>query len=674
MKHNNLRNIAYRPEIDGLRAISVISVILYHADLNILKNHFSGGFLGVDIFFIISGYLITSIILKDINNKSTFSLTKFYQRRIRRILPPLLVMILITMPFAWMFLLPHHFVDFAKSVISALGFGSNIYFYSTSHLYGSGNEFLKPMLHTWSLSIEEQFYLIYPLILIIIFTYLKKYIGIIFILFSIILIIYAEITSKSNFLVNFYSPISRGGELLIGAILAYYENNIKKIRFNKKLKFILPNIGIFIIIFSIIFFKEVHRHPSLLTLIPILGSCLFILFSNKADISSKILSSKIFVYIGLISYSLYLWHYPVISIAKITQFATGDIFKKFIVLIVILAFSIASYHLIEKPARNKKTQFKYIFLLVFSLYIFLITINFQIIKNNGYKERLPKILQNPFDKNFNDLKDNNNNICFDNKDGCFFNTTSETKVFLIGDSHMASLQFDLKNRIIGKNFQFITFTRSGCVLFPGFTRVNLINNVESNCNEKYFEKILSNFDKEKNSIIIIGGRMQLYLNEKLFDNNEGGIEGDKWNKKFISNGKYKDISDSFKHSVINLSKNNKIILVYPIPEVGWNIPFKIRNQFSKNYLYKNENKLKYITTSYDIYKERSKSSFNLLNSIIGNNIYRVYPDKIFCNNLIVDRCITHDDKYIFYSDGDHLSKIGAELVNNKIMALIESIL
>ena len=164
--------IRYRPEIDGLRAISVIAVILYHADLTFKGIPiFAGGFIGVDIFLVISGYLITSLILKEINLKKDFSFINFYERRARRILPALFGVIIFSLPFAWMYLLPIEFKSFSKSIIYTIFFGSNFYFHFTGLEYGAPSSFLKPFLHTWSLAIEEQFYIIFPIIIFLTFKF-----------------------------------------------------------------------------------------------------------------------------------------------------------------------------------------------------------------------------------------------------------------------------------------------------------------------------------------------------------------------------------------------------------------------------------------------------------------------------------------------------------------------
>ena len=195
----------YRPEIDGLRAISVVCVILYHAQITILGfQPFQGGYIGVDIFFVISGYLITYIILNDLFTTGSFSFKHFYERRIRRILPVLLLVILVSLPFSWMMLAPLSFIDFSNSIIYSLGFSSNIYFYFSGQEYGAENGLLKPFLHTWSLSVEEQFYIIFPLFLFLTFKYFRKYIIFLFFIGFFISLGLSDWGSRHHPTINFY--------------------------------------------------------------------------------------------------------------------------------------------------------------------------------------------------------------------------------------------------------------------------------------------------------------------------------------------------------------------------------------------------------------------------------------------------------------------------------------
>ena len=669
--------LTYRPEIDGLRAIAVGAVILYHAQITILGYQpFKGGFIGVDIFFVISGYLITCIILKELVTTGSFSFKHFYERRIRRILPVLLLVMMVSIPFAWMYLLPSSFIDFSKSILYSLGFSSNFYFHYSGQIYGAESSLLKSFLHTWSLSVEEQFYILFPIVLLVIFKYFRQYLIHILILGFAISLGLADWGSRNHPSFNFYVLPTRGWELLTGSILAYFELTRGRRSEIKTLNLILPSIGLLLIVHSILFFNDKMFHPSFYTLSPIIGVSLIIWFSNiKEEIITKILSTKLFVGIGLISYSLYLWHYPIFAFARIIDFNQESLFYNLLVGIIILVLSIFSYYFVERPARNKNSKLKVVLsLILISIFILVIT-NFNVINKNGFKNRTPEILSNELAEKdaLKKLKNLENKECHDNIDGCKFNTNSNKKIYSFGDSHMGSLIYDLKDKIIKKDYQFITFSIGACLYFPGF---NLVNSktmkVYRKCNNAYFQKVKEILSKDKNSIVIFGGRLPLYLSNYQFDNQEGGIEGKEWKKKYVSIDRNENIQTSFKNEILELSKNNKIILIYPIPEVGWDPNKQIYNQWIKQRFNKNFNLIN-VTTSYEVFKNRTNSSFELLDSIQGDNIYRVYPHTLFCDTTIKNRCVTHDDMNIFYADDDHPSIKGAEMINDLIMKEIDKI-
>ena len=367
----------------------MVAVILYHTQITILGHQpFKGGFIGVDIFFVISGYLITSIILKELVTTGTFSFKHFYERRIRRILPALLFVMLVSLPFAWMYLLPSSFVDFSKSILYSLGFSSNFYFHYSGQQYGAESGLLKPFLHAWSLSVEEQFYILFPVVLLIIFKYFRKYLIHILILGFVISSGLADWASRNHPSFNFYVLPTRGWELLAGSILAYFEISLGHRNKHKTLNLILPSIGLFLIGHSIVFFNDKMFHPSFYTLSPIIGVCLIIWFSHSDELITKILSSKLFVGIGLISYSLYFWHYPIFAFVRMIEFTNGSIFKKLLLGVIILLLSIFSYYFIERPARNKKLKFKVILFPIVISFFVLIIFNSNIIVKNGFEKRM----------------------------------------------------------------------------------------------------------------------------------------------------------------------------------------------------------------------------------------------------------------------------------------------
>ena len=679
--------ITYRPEIDGLRAIAVSAVILYHSQIIILgQKPFKGGFIGVDIFFVISGYLITSLILKELITTGSFSFRNFYERRFRRILPALLVVILASLPFAWMYLLPNSFIDFSKSILYSLGFGSNFYFHFTGQQYGAESGLLKPFLHTWSLSVEEQFYILFPIFLLIIFKFFNKYIIHIFIFGFIISLGIADWSSKNSLSVSFYFIHTRIWELLAGSILAYFEIKQGHRSQNKLFNLIMPSIGLFLIVFTIVFFKLHFPHPSLHSLPAILGVCLIIWFSNSNEIITKMLSTKIFVGVGLISYSLYLWHYPIFAFVRINEIGEGKL-PLSLLLIIITILSILTYYLVEQPARNKNLNLKLLSSFITISFIISITFSFNVINKAGYKNRLPEILaknleQDIFKKNIFEeswrfwhlLKNENGEHCFNNTDRCSFNTSSSQKVYLVGDSHAGSIMYDLKNKIIDKNYQFITSVVGACSYYPGFNMIiSKTGKIDDKCTDEYFQNLKEILSKEKDSIIIFVARFPAHLSNLEFSQNINDKKV-KWHRDYVSVGKYNNLQTSFRNEVLNLSKNNKIILMYPIPEVDFDPNKKIylkwigrENKFSKDLNFE------YLTTSYKAYQRRTAKSFELLDSINGDNIYRVYPHTLFCNTAFKDKCMTHDDKIVFYIDNHHPSLKGSHFINELIIKEIEKI-
>ena len=240
---------------------------------------------------------------------------------------------------------------------------------------------------------------------------------------------------------------------------------------------------------------------------------------------------------------------------------------------------------------------------------------------------------------------------------------------------MANLSYDLKNLLIKENYQFIVFNTSGCIYVPGFYKFYIQDAKITKCNIDYLNRIRKILSNESDSIIIFGGRFPLYLNKSLFNNKEGGVEAGNISTEFKSDGTYLTIEDSFKNEVLALSERNKIILIYPIPEVGWDLPRKMYLEWLKRDLLKKENfVLSDITTSFKVYKERSSSSFKLLDSINNKNIYRIYPHEVFCNlDKYFNRCVTHNDSSIFYVDSNHLTNDGAKKINNMILKKIKSL-
>lgn len=331
----------YRREIDGLRAIAVVPVILFHADF----ASFGGGFVGVDVFFVISGYLITSIILREKENGS-FSLKNFYERRARRILPALFCVILFTLPFAWFLMLPGQLKSFAMSIAAVSVFASNVLFWRESNYFDPITE-EKPLLHTWSLAVEEQYYVVFPLLIILLWPFGRRWLLAVIGLGIALSLGLAEWGWRYQAQANFFLAPTRAWELLIGSVCAFYLLYRTEHKSNQWFSLL----GMGLIVSAIFMFDKQTPIPSLWGLMPVLGTVLVILYGSAGTVTARFLSLPLLVGLGLISYSAYLWHQPLFAFARIA----GE-FEHGVPLILIglsFAFAWLTWRFVEVPFRNR---------------------------------------------------------------------------------------------------------------------------------------------------------------------------------------------------------------------------------------------------------------------------------------------------------------------------------
>lgn len=425
--------ITYKPEVDGLRTIAVLSVILYHLKID---NFFSGGFLGVDVFFVISGFLITSIIVKELSVTNSFSFVNFYKRRIRKLMPVFFIVLISSIVAGWFILLPSQFTSFAKSGLKSICFISNFFWYNSALDYDAQSSLLEPLLHTWTLSVEEQFYIIFPGLLVLIFLYFKKQFFSILVVFALASLLFAEMYVAADQAFCFYLLPTRFWELTGGGVIAIL--NFKNVKLNRN-NFLFKNLtSVFLIILLPCFFifNDETKHPALITTIPVLATMGILFFAHKEDLATKLLSTKPFVIIGLLSYSLYLWHYPIYAFGRNLSFenSTYD-YSLWIGLSFLL--SLFSYKTIEQPFRNKniiKTK-KFIFTLTSLLFVSLILLSI-IINNKGFPKRFNTLNElysgNEIDNKI--LKKKRIDFYREAISKSNFNE-DKTNVLIIGDSH-----------------------------------------------------------------------------------------------------------------------------------------------------------------------------------------------------------------------------------------------
>ncbi len=627
----------YRPDIDGIRAIAVIAVILYHAKYITNEKYFlTGGFFGVDIFFVLSGYLITKLILTEIKKTKKFNFFNFYERRIRRIVPVLLIMIFCTSICAYFLYLPGDLKNFSISTLYTLFFISNYFFLNYTNQYFASDNIFHGLLHTWSLSIEEQFYFFFPVVIFIFNFFIKKKIISLFVLLfflSIILARFETIHEKSS---AFYLIQFRLFEFLPGSMLAYIQLKYSKFNnpfFIKKYGSIL---GIGLILFSFLFFNEQTRHPSFQTLIPILGTVLLILNSEKKSIIYKIISSSSYVFIGKISFSLYLWHYPIFTYINIVGEDEFSTFKKILLSFSILPLSIVTYFFIEQKFRSYNTSLKKVFLFILIIYGLIILFSVYSLKSDGFQNRY-KINENynldksiyavDREKYLLDYNISNSNL-------------NKERVLIIGNSHADDVLniFSRIKNIYDKYF----FVRP----FPQVWDFYMFLDNCNNC-DKLKKK---NYEKNKNQW------------SNFYNNSEFIILASKWSQKdlLILDDLIKILKKDKKKVAI---MDNSLILNY-FTKYSYN---DLDYFVSTNKKIPDLKNLNLLEKKVYVLKKKNDATNQILNDIgLKNGLHVFKKNDLLCDNLN-QSCflLTTEQKKIFI-DSSHFTNEGAEFFSKRI--------
>ena len=444
----------YRKDINGLRAIAIIGIILFH--LNI--NYFQGAIICIDIFFVLSGYLITSVIL---NKDDKFDLILFWINRARRVLPLLLFIVFMSIPFALYYMVPVNLTNFFQSIFLTPLFLSNILFWIESGYWDLPSQ-MKPLLHTWSIAIEGQFYFLFPLIFLL--KDKKKTLFIIIIIWilslSVALFHESEIlivqTDKFLSLADHFMPFGRWWELMSGSFVAFLLG--KKNSLKIKLAWFFSSLGLIFIFISIFFFNNNYLYPGPLSIFPVLGTSLVLIYSNENQLVYKFLNFKFLNHIGEISYSLYLWHFPILVYVK--YFFVQNLNEYAILFVVISTYliSLLSYNLIEKPFYKKKILSNQNFLLsILFLILILCTSAYYLNDNKLTYSRLAS-------KNENIIKEfpqynfgTSEEIAFEIENN-FTKNIDKIKILIVGDSHGRDLTKTLmsnKDNLKDHEFSFI---------------------------------------------------------------------------------------------------------------------------------------------------------------------------------------------------------------------------
>lgn len=530
-----------RSDIDGLRAVAVLPVIFFHIGF----PFFSGGYVGVDVFFVISGYLITSIILKGLE-KGSFSLKGFYINRARRLLPALSFMLAITIPIALIVMLPANLDAFFRSVIATLFFSSNLYFWRQTNYFSDAAE-LQPLIHTWSLGIEEQYYLLFPIFLIFLWKRKKilipTAISLVFLLSFVFGTWGPELFNFSRATAYYLLP-TRGWEILLGSISALflYNKAFTESPLFYHCRSILSLIGFGMIFYAILMFSPSTPYPSTYTLMPTVGTFLIIVFNSKSSFLHKLLSINLLVYVGLLSYSAYLWHQPLIALSRHYLLDFPGITTNLLIVILTFVMAYISYKFVETPLRNKQKTSNTRFTRVIGFAItVIIIISISGISLKGFENYYLKYRTSPDSMQVLDYLNYKNTSKYkaEYSDGeCFYDSTQfsfrdfnqekclrlseNNNILLVGDSFAAMYSGALKRKYPDTNL--IQATPTHCKPFIG------LKSGHKNCIDLYdylYEEFLP-INAPKIDGIIISARWDLEDLEPLLQTinfiNELGIK------------------------------------------------------------------------------------------------------------------------------------------------------
>lgn len=674
-------SLKYRSDIDGLRALAVLGVVIFHAFPQIIR----GGFVGVDIFFVISGFLISTIIFNGLEN-DTFSFATFYSRRIKRIFPALILVLITTFLLGWFSLLSDEYKQLGKHITAGSFFFSNITLWQEVGYFDNHAE-SKPLLHLWSLGIEEQFYLIYPFLLWI--SWKSKFnLLLITVLIAGISFYLNLIWVRTHPALTFYLPVTRLWELLSGSILAYLilhkqktklsnltTNNLDKIIIsNKKIpKFenktrsnIISTLGFLLLLYSFLRINKSLYFPGKWAIFPVLGSILIILGGMKAWINQKILSNKIIIWFGLISYPLYLWHWPLLTFARISE---GGILSTPVLIVIIIVAILLSW--ITHKFVEKKIQFnvnnKITLIVLISITGLLGSVGYLTFSNNGFKSR--DVVQKNLDENQDVLLESNQKeecekIKFLNHKFCEkYNTkNSVKKILLWGDSSVKAWLPIFADIAKKKNYSLISISHPSCPpLLKTRKTTFLFPESYSYCSNGLMQnEVLKYISSANPDLIVMIAGWNFY---SPYTNREFITDSDRGEADEVST--LHSIEYQVPQTLNELSKLGKLVVFksWPILPKAPNYRIK-RIEFFQSAINNDYNNV-YISIK-DF--ERESDHINDVFSKINNTkIFFYDPSSKICKKTKCD--LTINSKHL-YSDSYHITKQGSSEFRSDIEKIL----
>jgi peptidoglycan/LPS O-acetylase OafA/YrhL len=618
--------IEYRREIDGLRAIAVLPVILFHAGF----QAFRGGFVGVDVFFVISGYLISTIILTELE-LGKFSIFNFYERRARRILPALFFFIILATPVVLLAQPPHALKQYSESILSTLLYVSNIFFYLKTDYFHDFSE-SAPLLHTWSLAVEEQFYVLFPMLLVLLRKANLTNIFITTIVLCALSLYASQYYLEQNPLFSFYMMPTRFWELGAGALLSMSTrmiptiNNVVSIQISS----FLSAFGILLVVIPMLIYSKVTPFPGVYAVAPVIGTALILHFTNSPNMVKKVLSSRILVSIGLISYSLYLSHNIVFTIVR----SFGWNFQLFLIRLcsITLSFLLAilSFHYIEQPFRNKRTISRIVFLTSILISILgLALVGYAGYWSDGFKDFIfsrldqsQKSLVLDYKREFSDRQKLWSSILV-GSERSFDSTYNDGRFLILGDSKSEDLYVSYAVKPLDEEMQVRRMR-----LEPGCMGYSVSVYQSKSCSTELDNVLASKLLRDAHTVLLTG--------TWGWQSNEGVV--------------------AFVRKLIELGKRVKVLSTANFNDVS-----SLSYVIAKDHLGQDQ-EARYLFEN--IRSEASRQSDDLRRRILGAGLSVGLIEKLdaFCE-LSRSKCFLRDDKGWYIYDSGHLTVRGAYFLN-----------
>lgn len=666
--------MVHRPEIDGLRALAVLPVILFHAGFGL----FGGGYVGVDVFFVISGFLITSIIVAE-QRAGRFSIVRFYERRARRILPALFVVMLVCLPAAWFWMLPQEAAAFGRSLLAVSVFLSNLLFWRTSGYFDLAAD-EKPLLHTWSLGVEEQFYIVFPLLVAMCWRLGVRRLGLLLMGMGVLSLLASQWALERYAVASFFLAPFRAWELLVGALLALGSD--ARLHFRPVAAWpawalqTLGGLGLVLILVPVFVYDAATPFPGWRAVPPVLGTGLVLACAGPGHAAGRLLTLRPVLWLGMISYSAYLWHQPLLAFARLglvnqpAPWVMGGLAG------LSLALGHLSWRYVEAPfRRGSRWSRRAVFVGSAAGTGLFIVLGGVLVASQGLPQRWPlqtRALIEPAKTRVEGCPplDAWLHVCRIGQAG------APGVVALLGDSHAYALASALDERL-AKDGLAGYVVHTSCHPIPGVfdSREPTTPERQAYCAEAN-RKLLAfvNQPEIRSVLVAIRWTARLYpmgpaAEAPAFDNGEGGVERDlpfRRNLAADASGHIGDAAtpkaDALTGYLQRLASLKTTVVLDPVPEVGWTPP-----RLNLLAVATGGTPPAQISTAWARYQARNATAISLLHSVQARGLRHSQPQDWLCNREIPGRCMVQANGLLYYADDDHLSMLGARRVVDDMM-------